>query len=1559
MYKLFIVSLLLLLFFSLHSLTDEYYQRIITVGGDHNYPPFEYLDDTGEPTGFNVELIKAIAQEMGLTIEIKLGPWHEVRADLEANRIDALIGMFYSLERSRHLNFSRPHSTIEMSAFIRKGQKGISTLSDLKDKRIIVQTGDIMHDYATKNELTDDLILVETPGRALELLAAGEGDAALLNLRQAQYLKKQKGITNIKPIPEFILSQEYCFASYENNRYLIGLLNEGLMNLKETSKYQEIYDKWLGSLEPLPLTSQEVFRKILMVMIPVLLVFLLIVFWLMSLKTQVKKRTRELSTALEAHKITASKLEESRNRYQQVVDNLSEVVFETDPDGNLLFVSSNVETIFKYNTEETVFKFHLIDLLAKENATSVKQLFSELKKKKNEKMVLDLTALRKDGSSFPARIYAKNVSASERNVGVNGIIIDLTTQKKAELTQEAMYKISESAHTSKDTIELFERIHEIIKALMPAENFFIALHDKQANLIDFPYYIDKHDPKPEPQPFGNGFTDYILKTGVGQLLKKRDIDRLVEEKKVTAVGAYPKVWLGVPLIIDGEAFGVIVLQDYENSDTYDKKDKQILTFVSEQIALAVERKQYQESREKTLEELDHRVKERTSLLRKSEATFRNLTTNSIDVIMRFDKELKHTYVNPVVEKQTGMKPEEFIGKTHSELGFPEELTKTFEDALNYVFKTGKIHRVEFKLPSDIWIDWHLVPELDEHGYVNAIITTAHDITERKLNEQKITKLNAELELRVQDRTSQLEDEIIFRRQSEKIQRTMYLISESLNTTHDIDELYPKIHEAVKELLPAKNFCIALYDRESDIIRFPYNVDDFDPTPQPKKPGNGLTEYVLKTGTAFLAREEELQKMTSAGEVELIGAETKVWLGIPLKIKDETVGVMMVQDYKDPDTYSEDDKQLLTFVSEQIALAIERKESEYETDLQRIYFEQLFDNIPAGIVMVNPEDRVIACNSAFTELFGYQEDEILDKKINRIIVSEETKKEAEQLSAKTQRGEVVECESIRKTKNGESRYVKIFGIPVIVDGKHIGIYGIYLDITDLHKAHNLLFSEKEKLSVMLSSIGDGVIATDVNSKVVLMNSIASDLTGWELADAEGKNIEQVFDIINESTRQTSDNIVEKVLETQQTVHLANHTVLVSKDGSERTIEDSAAPIKDKNGDLIGVILVFRDVTEKKRIEDEMQKNSKLETIGILAGGIAHDFNNILTAIMGNITLAKTLTMASDPKVYERLVDAERASIRAKDLTQQLLTFSKGGDPIKKTASVKEIITEACSFATHGSNVNCSIKIPDELPNVVADSGQIGQVINNIIINAVQAMPKGGNIYISAISDTIEKRNSRNLKEGSYVKITVRDTGSGISKTQLAKIFDPFYTTKKDGSGLGLTTSHNIIKKHDGCMCVDSEIGKGTTFSIWIPATERVVESVVTDTLCNSKGKGRILVMDDDEDLVEVVCEMLDNLGYDVVAVNDGQTALETYKKEFDSNQRYDAVILDLTIPGGMGGKDTIRELLAIDKDAQCIVSSGYSADPVMANYKDYGFKAVLSKPYSLQELSNTLYRLFNK
>ncbi|MFA6147695.1 MAG: ATP-binding protein [bacterium] len=501
-----------------------------------------------------------------------------------------------------------------------------------------------------------------------------------------------------------------------------------------------------------------------------------------------------------------------------------------------------------------------------------------------------------------------------------------------------------------------------------------------------------------------------------------------------------------------------------------------------------------------------------------------------------------------------------------------------------------------------------------------------------------------------------------------------------------------------------------------------------------------------------------------------------------------------------------------------------------------------------------------------------------------------------------------------------------GATTLVSAFALTMFFLY-PFSALRKALGDVWEMKERAQVTLHSITDGVIATDKGGRILLMNDVAETLTGWTSMAALGKPLGEVF---------RPDRLEE-----------------------DRLIETTNAPILDRAGIPAGSVLVLRDVTEKARMQDELMRSDKLESLGILAGGIAHDFNNLLTGVLGNISLAMEM-VDSHKRAHSRLEEAVKAALRAKDLAARMLAFSKGGKPICEKISLQEALRDSIGFALRGTGVRCEFRVPEEVWAVYADPGQIGQVFHNLAINAVQAMPGGGHLRVSMENARVRDGEIPHVVAGNYVRIDVADDGIGIPADVLPKIFDPYFTTKEKGSGLGLTTCYTIVKNHKGNIFARSAVGGGTTFRIHLPATGEILPKAAPPREAVAlPGSAAVLLMDDEEMVLDVVGEMLAHLGYKPDFARHGEEAIAMYEEAARGAGKFDIVILDLTIPGGMGGKEAASRILGRHPEARIIVSSGYSSDPIMSRFKEHGFAGVIAKPYKLGELSHVLRQVLGK
>ena len=512
-----------------------------------------------------------------------------------------------------------------------------------------------------------------------------------------------------------------------------------------------------------------------------------------------------------------------------------------------------------------------------------------------------------------------------------------------------------------------------------------------------------------------------------------------------------------------------------------------------------------------------------------------------------------------------------------------------------------------------------------------------------------------------------------------------------------------------------------------------------------------------------------------------------------------------------------------------------------------------------------------------------------------------------------------------------------------------VSGVLFDITEQRRIEAALRESEEKYRRLLETTNTGYVIVDAEGKVLDANPEYVRLAGHqELKEILGRS---VIEWTVEQDRGKKAAGIEQCLKTGRVQHLeVNHA---GGDGLPIPVEINATAIRTSEGTKF--IALVRDISDRKRDEEERAKleaqlvqAQKMEAIGTLAGGIAHDFNNILTAILGNIGLGLLDPHMGD-QGRQRLAAAEKACQQAQTLARQLLTFAKGGAPVKELLSLENLVAEAASLACRGSQVRCEYAFAEDLMAIEGDPGQINQVFQNLIINAIQAMPQGGTVEITGENIKVGKHSRLPLETGNYVKVSIKDKGIGIPEKYLQKIFDPYFTTKQQGSGLGLATAYSIVNNHHGHISVESKSEEGTTFYVYLPASDQKIMQQPQEITELLSGKGKILVMDDEAMVREVLGMMLLTLGYEAKFAQDGVEAIEMFSQAQGSAEPFAAVILDLTVPGGMGGKEALERLLKIDPQVKAMVSSGYFDDPIMADFQKYGFVGVIAKPYKVAEL----------
>jgi two-component system, cell cycle sensor histidine kinase and response regulator CckA len=634
------------------------------------------------------------------------------------------------------------------------------------------------------------------------------------------------------------------------------------------------------------------------------------------------------------------------------------------------------------------------------------------------------------------------------------------------------------------------------------------------------------------------------------------------------------------------------------------------------------------------------------------------------------------------------------------------------------------------------------------------------------------------------------------------------------------------------------------------------------------------------------------------------------------------------------------------------------------------YRLLIETMNEGLGMVDNKGIRTFVNRKFCEMTGYPKEELIGYPAAKLYVEEENQKIFQEQRIKREKGEDDPYEIVITHKDGNKIQVLVSPKPVYdKDGQYVGSIAIFTDITDRKKAEEKLKESEQRLHRVIegSPIPTFVIGKD--HRVIYWNRALEELSGIKAEIVGTKGQWRAF--YNEERPCLADLLVDQALESIPQWYLDKYTKSRLVDEayeatdffpelgeSGKWLHFTAAVIRDTHGNLVGAIETLDDVTDRRRAEEELSRVNKLESLGIFASGIAHDFNNLVSVMLRNIFAAKlSLPDEQQELLGEGLEIAEKVGHQAKELAHRLMTFAKGGEPVRKIGSISKLLTDSVDLPLSGSNVICESSLPDNLWPVEMDDVQIRQVIHNLLINAREAMHDVGIITIRAENVNISAGDGLPLKEGSYVKWSIRDHGAGISKENLPKIFDPYFTTKPTGSargmGLGLAVCYSIIKKHDGFITVESEPGMGSTVIVYLPASPQLDSSGKGATEQVIARKGKVLVMDDDEAVRNSTGIVLNYLGYDVEYAKNGGEAVDLYKIAVEKGQPFYAVVLGLNMPEGMGGKETLQELYAIDPQVKSIISCGYSDDPLVSKFKENEFCWRVDVPYDIEKMKAIL------
>jgi two-component system, cell cycle sensor histidine kinase and response regulator CckA len=667
-------------------------------------------------------------------------------------------------------------------------------------------------------------------------------------------------------------------------------------------------------------------------------------------------------------------------------------------------------------------------------------------------------------------------------------------------------------------------------------------------------------------------------------------------------------------------------------------------------------------------------------------------------------------------------------------------------------------------------------------------------------------------------------DISAQKRAEALSSALYRIADRSNSAEDLQQFYASIHNIVSELMYARNLYIALYDAATQLLTFPYFVDEEDARPDPKKLGRGLTEYVLRTGESLLATQAIFDEMVRSGDVELIGAPSLDWLGVPLKVGNNTFGALVVQSYTENVRFGERDKEILTFVSQQLASAIEHKRNEQALRRSEARYRSLVQSAVYGIYRSSTDGKFLDVNPALIAMLGYES--------------------ADDVLSLNPKDDVFVC---------PQEYARL--------------------MQEFHGKRRL-----DNLEVKWRHRGQHTITVRLSGRAV----------------ASPEEPDDVFEIIAE------------------------------------------------------------DVTERRVLEDQFRQAQKMEAVGRLAGGVAHDFNNLLMVISGyNEVMLEQMEQGSP--LHQRAVAIQQAADRATTLTRQLLAFSRKQLLELKVVDVNAIVSdiERLLRPLIGENIELVTKLTPGLGRTRADAGQLEQVIMNLVVNAKDAMPDGGKITIQTANTTLDDSYQREhsfIVPGPYVMLSVSDTGLGMNKEIQSRVFEPFFTTKEKGkgTGLGLSTVYGIVKQIGGYVLLQSEVGRGTTFRIYMPQVNDSEETLTAAKAANesSRGSETILLVEDEESVRQLVRETLQARGYVVIEAQNGEEGLQIAEAH---SGPLDVVITDVVMPG-IGGRELAKRLTEARPETRVLFLSGYAEDAIVHEGVLESGAAFLQKPFTLQTLS---------
>jgi two-component system cell cycle sensor histidine kinase/response regulator CckA len=898
-----------------------------------------------------------------------------------------------------------------------------------------------------------------------------------------------------------------------------------------------------------------------------------------------------------------------------------------------------------------------------------------------------------------------------------------------------------------------------------------------------------------------------------------------------------------------------------------------------------------------------------------------LIENTPLAVVVLDADHRVQMCNPAFERLFLHRQSEMVGANLDELIAPRELATDAGAYTRQVLAGHAVHSTTRRRRKDgrlLEVEVHGVPLLVE-GELVGVYALYRDITER--------------------------------RRAERLQAAVYRIAEQADRCATLAELYQAVHEIIQDVMPARNFYIALYDEKEDLLSFPHFVDEVDVPLPPQKPGRGLTAYVLRTGKSLLCTLGVHEALERAGEVELVGVQSPIWLGVPLRIGEKTIGVMAVQHYSDASAYGEREQHILEYVSSQVAKTIERKRAEEALRESEAKFRALTETT-ASAIMILRGDRFLYVNPAAEAILGYAREELEGRAFDDFIHPDFRQVIKERREARL-RGEPVPSRYEVKivAMDGRERWIDLTATVIEFEGEP-AILVTAFDITESKLAEEAVRQSEANYRSLVDNSPFGIYRATREGQFLAVNPALVQMLGYE-SEAELLRLNLDTDVYCDPAER--QHYIEA--HWSQDRFDGVEAKWKKKDGTSITVLLAGRPVRDPQGRAAFVEVMAEDVTEKRVLEQQLRQAQKMEAVGRLAGGIAHDFNNLLTVIGGHCEMLRK-RLGPDHRLDRNAAEVQKAAERAAALTQQLLTFSRKQVVQPAVLDLNEVLAGMESMLRRliGEQIELITTPAPGLGHVKADRGQIEQVILNLALNARDAMPKGGKLIIETSDEDLDEvyaRHHPGARPGSYIMLAVSDSGVGMDKDTQARIFEPFFTTKETGrgTGLGLATVYGIVKQSEGYIWAYSEPGQGSTFKVYLPRVEEAVEETRprVPVAASTRGTETILVVEDEEPLRKLVREFLEANGYRALEAGSGEEGLRLA-------ERYEGPIhllmTDMVMPG-MSGQDLAKRLTASRPQTKVLYMSGYTDDAMVHQRGFHPGRLFLQKPFTLDTLARKL------